>query len=88
MKRKASNSYLSLIAVIADAIFRSSICCDVIFYLGNRKCVFRPVALYAGPRLQASLLAMNSCGFWWTISVLFRGGEVTNTIAYIVTVFF
>lgn len=88
---KASNSYLmSLIAVIAGLPFPIiNLFATFIFYLGNRKGTFF-VRWHCTQALisQASLLAMNSCGFWWTISVLFRGGEVTNAyIAYIMTVF-
>lgn len=88
---KASNSYLmSLIAVIAGLPFPIiNLFATFIFYLGNRKGTFF-VRWHCTQALvsQASLLAMNSCGFWWTVSVLFRDGEVTNAyIAYIMTVF-
>ena len=88
---KASNSYLmSLIAVIAGLPFPIiNLLATIIFYLGNRKGTFF-VRWHCTQALvsQASLLAMNSCGFWWTVSVLFRDGEVTNAyIAYIMTVF-
>lgn len=88
---KASNSYLmSLIAVIAGLPFPIiNLFATFIFYLGNRKGTFF-VRWHCTQALvsQASLLAMNSCGFWWTVSVLFRDAEVTNAyIAYIITVF-
>lgn len=88
---KASNSYLmSLIAVIAGLPFPIiNLFATFIFYLGNRKGTFF-VRWHCTQALvsQASLLAMNSCGFWWTVSVLFRDAEVTNAyIAYIMTVF-
>jgi hypothetical protein len=37
---------------------------------------------------QASLLVINSIGFWWTVSIVFGDDEITNRyIAYVITVF-
>lgn len=88
---RASNSYLmSLMAVVAGLPFPIiNLIATFIFYLGNRKGTFF-VRWHCTQALlsQASVLAMNSYGFWWTFSVLFRDEAVTNSyIAYIMTVF-
>lgn len=88
---KASNSYLmSLIAVIAGLPLPIvNLIATVIFYLGNRKGTYF-VRWHCTQALlsQFSLLIINTNGFWWTISILFKDGEVTNKyIAYMITVF-
>mgnify|MGYP006352267447 CR=1 FL=1 len=88
---KASNSYLmSLIAVIAGLPLPIiNLIATVIFYLGNRKGTYF-VRWHCTQALlsQFSLLIINSNGFWWTVGILFRDGEVTNEyIAYMITAF-
>ncbi|MEQ1744953.1 MAG: hypothetical protein ABMA02_05985 [Saprospiraceae bacterium] len=89
---KASNSYLmSLIAVIAGLPLPIiNLIATFIFYMGNRNGTYF-VRWHCTQALlsQASLLLMNSAGFWWTMSIIFGPEKVTNTyLSYIVTVFF
>ncbi|ODS84232.1 MAG: hypothetical protein ABS46_04330 [Cytophagaceae bacterium SCN 52-12] len=89
-KEKASNSYLmSLIALIAGLPLPIvNLIATFFFYLGNRHSTYF-VRWHCIQALlsQASLLLMNSYGFWWTVSILFREGRVTNDyIAYILTI--
>jgi uncharacterized membrane protein len=81
---------MSLIAVIAGLPFPIiNLLATLIFYLGNRKGTYY-VRWHCTQALisQASLLLINSYGFWWTESVVFRGGEITNAyIAYMMTAF-
>lgn len=86
----ASNSYLmSLVALIAGLplpIF--NLIATLIFYLGNRKSSYF-VRWHCTQALlsQLSVVIMNSFGFWWTISILFRDEMITdNYIAYMLTV--
>jgi uncharacterized membrane protein len=88
---KASTSYLmSLIAVIVGLPFPIiNLLATLIFYMGNRKGTFF-VRWHCTQALvsQASLLLINSYGFWWTIDVLFRDGVVSNAyIGYMMTAF-
>lgn len=87
---KASNSYLmSLVAVLVGLPLPIiNLLATAIFYFGNRKESYF-VRWHCTQALlsQASLLAMNTVGFWWTVSILFRDGVVTNQyISYIITV--
>ncbi len=87
---KASNSYLmSLVALIAGLPLPIvNLVATFIFYLGNRKGTYF-VRWHCTQSLlsQASMLLVNSFGFWWTVSIVFSGEEVTNKyIAYIITV--
>lgn len=89
-KEKASNSYLmSLIALIAGLPLPIvNLVATFFFYLGNRSGTYF-VRWHCVQALlsQLSLLVMNSVGFWWTISILFRGEQVSNDyIAYLITV--
>ncbi|MFN0013681.1 MAG: hypothetical protein ACKVU2_03960 [Saprospiraceae bacterium] len=89
---KASNSYLmSLIAVIAGLPLPIiNLIATFIFYMGNRNGSYF-VRWHCTQALlsQASLLVMNSVGFWWTMSIIFGPEKATNTyLAYIVSVFF
>jgi uncharacterized Tic20 family protein len=84
---KASNSYLmSLIAIIAGLPLPIiNLLATGIFFLSNRKGTYF-VRWHCTQALisQASLLFVNSYGFWWLISVIFTEIEVTNNfIAYI-----
>jgi uncharacterized membrane protein len=88
---KASNSYLmSLIAVIAGLPLPIiNLFATLIFYLGNRKGTYF-VRWHCMQALlsQASLLLINSYGFWWTISIIFSSEEISNNyIAYMFTAF-
>jgi uncharacterized Tic20 family protein len=87
---KASNSYLmSLIAVMAGLPLPIlNLIATLIFYLGNRKGTYF-VRWHCTQALvsQLSMLAMNSVGFWWTISIIFGSEDVTNNyIAYMLTI--
>lgn len=86
---KASNSYLmSLIALIAGLPLPIvNLIAAFIFYLGNRRGTYF-VRWHCLQSLlsQASMLFANSAGFWWTVSIIFTGEEITNQyIAYIIT---
>lgn len=86
---KASNSYLmSLIAVIAGLPLPIiNLLATLIFYLANRKGTYF-VRWHCTQALlsQASLLFINSFGFWWTISIIFSSEEITSRyIAYMIT---
>lgn len=87
---KASNSYLmSLVAVIVGLPLPIiNLIATFIFYMGNRKGTYF-VRWHCTQALlsQASLLAINTVGFWWTVSIVFRDDVVTNQyISYIITV--
>ena len=88
---KASNSYLmSVIALMAGLPLPIiNLIATCMFYIGNRKGAYF-VRWHCTQALlsQLSLLTMNSVGFWWTISILFRDEKVTtHFIAYIMTIF-
>ncbi len=78
---KASNSYLmSLIAVMAGLPLPIiNLISTLIFYLGNRKAQYF-VRWHCTQALlsQASLLMINSAGFWWTISIVFGSESISN----------
>ena len=87
---KASNSYLmSLIAVIAGIPLPIiNLIATFIFYVGNRKGTYF-VRWHCTQALlsQASLLLMNSAAFWWTVSIVFQDGKISNHyISYMITV--
>lgn len=87
---KASNSYImSLVAVIVGLPFPIiNLIATFIFYISNRKGTFF-VRWHCTQALlsQASLLLINTIAFWWTISVAFRDGVLSNDyIAYIISV--
>jgi uncharacterized Tic20 family protein len=84
---KASNSYLmSLIALMVGLPLPIiNLIATFIFYMGNRKGTYF-VRWHCTQALlsQASMLFVNSYGFWWTVSIAFSGETVTgNYIAYI-----
>ena len=89
---KASNSYLmSLIAIMVGfPLPIINLMATLFFYIANRKSTYF-VRWHCIQALlsQLSLFVINSIGFWWTISVLFREDEhVSNPyLAYIITVF-
>src|SRR4030095_11024145 len=87
---KASNGYLmSVVAVIVGLPLPIiNLIATTIFYLSHRKSTFF-VRWHCTQTLlsQISLVAMNSVGVYWIVSVLFRDEIVTNTyIAYIITI--
>jgi uncharacterized membrane protein len=87
---KASNSYImSLLAVIVGLPFPIiNLLATLIFYLSNRKGTYF-VRWHCTQALlsQASLLIINTIGFWWTISIVFGTGEISNDyIAYIIAI--
>lgn len=84
---KASNGYLmSLIAVMAGLPLPIvNLIATGIFFLGNRR-ASHFVRWHCTQALlsQLSLFAMNSVGFWWTISIIFDAKTITNQyIAYV-----
>ena len=87
---KASNSYLmSLVAVIAGLPLPIlNLLATFTFYLGNRKGTYF-VRWHCTQALisQLSLLAINSFGFWWTVSIVFGSESMDSSyIAYIFTI--
>lgn len=78
---KASNSYLmSLIALIAGMPLPIiNLLATFGFYIANRKSTFF-VRWHCTQALisQASLLLINSFGFWWTISIIFSEESFSN----------
>ena len=85
----ASNSYLmSLIAIVAGLPLPIiNLIATLIFYVGNRKATYF-VRWHCTQALlsQLSVLFINSFGFWWTISIIFKEETITNKfIAYIIS---
>lgn len=87
---RASNSYLmSLVAVLGGLPLPiMNLLASVFFYLGNRKSTaFVKWHCTQALLAQLGLFFFNTVGFWWTISIVFREGEFTNTyISYMLTV--
>ncbi len=84
---KASNGYLmSLIALMVGLPLPIvNLIATGIFYLENRKGPFF-VRWHVTQALlsQASLLLINSAGWWWTLEIIFENQSVNNSyIAYI-----
>ncbi|RAW00260.1 DUF4870 domain-containing protein [Pseudochryseolinea flava] len=88
---RASNSYLmSLVAhIVGLPLPIVNLVATLIFFLGNRNgTYFTRWHCTQALLSQASLLFVNSYGFWWTIGIIFRDNTVTNEyIAYMITVF-
>jgi uncharacterized membrane protein len=78
---KASNSYLmSLVAVIAGLPLPIiNLLATLFFFLANRKGTYF-VRWHCTQALlsQASLLFINSFGFWWTIDIIFGDEVISN----------
>ena len=78
---KASNSYLmSLVALIVGVPLPIvNLLATLLFYWGNRKSSYF-VRWHCTQALlsQASLVVVNSIGFWWTIGIIFRDQQATN----------
>jgi uncharacterized Tic20 family protein len=89
-KERASNSYLmSLVALVAGLPLPiMNLLASVFFYLGNRKSTaFVKWHCTQALLAQLGMFFFNTVGFWWTISIIFDGVEVTNQyIAYIITI--
>ncbi|MBS1952096.1 MAG: hypothetical protein OJF59_000960 [Cytophagales bacterium] len=86
----ASNSYLmSLVAVVAGLPLPiMNLVATLFFYIGNRK-GSHFVRWHCTQALlsQASLLPVNSIGFWWTISIIFSNEQISSKyIAYLITI--
>ncbi len=89
-KEKASNSYLmSLVAIVAGLPLPIiNLLATLLFFLANRKGTYFvrwhcTQALFS----QLSMLAFNSAAFWWTISIIFGEGKVSNAyFAYLFTI--
>ena len=86
----ASNSYLmSMVALVAGLPFPIiNLLATFFFFIANRKktyfvrwhCI---QALYS----QLTLLAFNSFGFWWTVSIIFSKDNLSNEyFAYVFTI--
>ena len=87
---RASNSYLmSVVAVIVGLPLPIiNLIATGIFYLNNRKGTYF-VRWHCTQALLSQVLVvlMNSFGFYWTLSIIFRDTIVDNSyIAYIITV--
>ena len=88
---RASGSYLmSMIALVVGLPLPIvNLIATLIFFLGNRKSTFF-VKWHCTQALlsQFSMVFVNSVAFWWTISVIWRGTEITNGyIAYVMAAF-
>jgi hypothetical protein len=89
---KASNSYLmSLVALVAGLPLPIiNLIATFFFFIANRKGTYF-VRWHCTQALvsQATLLCMNSFGFWWTISIVFDHEQVSNRyFAYLFTAIF
>jgi hypothetical protein len=89
---RASNCYLmSLIALMAAAPLPIiNLLATSMYFLGNRKSSWF-VRWHCTQALvtQVFLFAMNSCGLYWTLSIIFGSHKVTNAyIGYMITIFF
>jgi hypothetical protein len=87
---KASNSYLmSVIAIMVGLPLPIiNLIATFIFFLGNLKQTLFirwhcTQALFS----QITIVLMNTCGFSWTMTIIFGDNTVTNTyIAYMLTI--
>jgi len=89
---KASNSYLmSLIAImIGLPLPIINLIATAIFFFGNRKATYF-VRWHCTQALlsQGITLLMNGPGIYWTLSILFGNGEMSNSyVAYMITIVF
>jgi hypothetical protein len=87
---RASNSYLmSLVAVLGGLPLPiMNLLASIFFYLGNRKSTaFVKWHCTQALLAQLGMFFFNTVGFWWTISIIFKDGQFTNTyIAYMLTI--
>ena len=88
---KASNSYLmSLIAIMGGfPLPIINLIATFSFYWANRKGTgFVKWHCTQALLSQLFVLPLNSFGFWWTVSIIFGGEQLTsNYIAYFLTIF-
>lgn len=89
---KASNSYLmSLVALIGGLPLPIvNLIASFIFYMGNRKSDYF-VRWHCTQALlsQASMLFVNSFGFWWTIAIVTGEDNLSSDfVAYMITAVF
>jgi len=89
---KASNSYLmSVVAVMAGLPFPVvNLLATAFFYAANRRARYF-VRWHCMQALlsQVAMLAMNGPALYWTLSIVFGGGTVTNLyLSYILTIVF
>lgn len=87
---RASNSYLmSVVAVIAGLPLPIiNLIATAIFFLSNRKGTYF-VRWHCTQALvsQATVLIINSAGFYWTLSIVFGSRMLSNDyIAYMITI--
>ncbi len=88
---KASNSYvMSLMAVMVGLPMPIvNLLATLFFYIGNRKQTYF-VRWHCMQALlsQASVLIVNSYGFWWSVSIIFTEATISNRyIAFMITAF-
>jgi len=88
---RASNSYLMslLVIVVGLPLPIINLVATIIFFISNRKATYF-VRWHCTQALlsQLSVFFVNSFGFWWTISIFFGSGTISNNyIAYMITVF-
>lgn len=87
---RASNSYLmSLVIVLCGLPLPiMNLLASIFFYFGNRNStLFVKWHCTQALLAQLGMFFCNTIGFWWTISILFNEGEMTNYyIGYIITV--
>ncbi|WP_348798157.1 hypothetical protein [Flavobacterium adhaerens] len=87
---RASNSYLmSLVVVLCGLPLPiMNLLASIFFYFGNRNStLFVKWHCTQALLAQLGMFFCNTIGFWWTISILFNEGEMTNYyIGYIITV--
>ncbi|RZJ68510.1 MAG: hypothetical protein EOO50_01590 [Flavobacterium sp.] len=78
---KASNSYLmSLVAIVAGLPLPIvNLLATFLYFIATRKSTYF-VRWHTTQALLSQLVLMpvNSVSFWWTISIIFRGEEVSN----------
>jgi len=87
---KASNSYLMSVVVVMFGLPLPivNLLASIIFYAANRRAGYF-VRWHCTQTLVAQVITFfaNAAGVYWTISVVFRGREITNSfIAYLITI--
>jgi len=87
---KASQSYLmSVIALMVGLPLPIiNLIATFIFYINNKKSSYY-IRWHCTQALlsQITVLIMNSCTFYWTLSIIFGDNTITNSyIAYLITV--
>ena len=88
---KASNAYvMSLVALMAGLPLPIvNLLATLLFFLNNLKSTgFVKWHCTQALVSQIAVFLMNSTGLYWTISIIFRGHEISNNyIAYLITIF-